>query len=285
MGGAGAALAPSPGAGPDLSPTETSVPFTCGNRAPSPRCLVLNRAQYTCSFPSVRCFALFSYKKCNLCLWPPPRSQHTWPMGTVPARLWPRRISSQGLSPAEPTPPSHLAGACAPVTTPAPLQLIWLRWASPPPGSPPGCLSSAGPPFTVHTRITAVLPLSPLAGGWGCLLHGHVSCPSTASAQSRHFVSDTENFITAFSRCCRDKTLRDFQWPPAERITGTPQCEGPSCLPSVFAGSPGRDHSNSSLHHPAWTPRGHQGRILGSPASAHQSGGELAPAAEGRHRS
>lgn len=206
-------------------------------------------------------------------------------MGTVPARLWPRRSSSQDLSPAEPTPPSHLVGACAPVTTPAPLQLLWLRWASPPPGSPRGCLSSAGPPFTVHIQVTAALPLSPLAGRRGCLFHGRVSGPSTASAQSRHFVSDMENFMTALSRCCWDKTLLNLQWPPAQHITGTPQCKVPSCLPSVFARSPGRDHSNSSLHHPAWTPREHGGRILGSPASAHQSGGELAPGAEGRHRS
>lgn len=42
-GWAGAALAPSPGAGPNLSPTETSVPFTCGNRAHRPRC-ILNQA-------------------------------------------------------------------------------------------------------------------------------------------------------------------------------------------------------------------------------------------------
>lgn len=150
---------------------------------------------------------------------------------------------------------------------------------------PLGYLSSAGPLFTVHTQVTAALPLSPLAGRQGCLLHGRVSGPSTASAQSRHFVSDMENFMTALSRCCWDKTLLDLQWPPAQRITGTPQCKVPSCLPSVFARSPGRDHSNSSLHHPAWTPREHGGRILGSPASAHQSGGELAPGAEGRHRS
>lgn len=108
-------------------------------------------SQHTCSFTSVRCFAFFSYKKCHLCLWPPPRSQHVRPMGTVPAHLSPHPSSSQGLSPAEPTPPSHLACACAPVTTPAPLQLLWLKWAPPPPGSPPGCLSSTGPPFTVHT--------------------------------------------------------------------------------------------------------------------------------------
>lgn len=131
------------------------MPFTCGNQAPSPRCLVLNRAQYTCSFTSVRCFALFSYKKCNLCLWPPARNQHAWPMGTVPARLWPRRSSSQDLSPAEPTPPSHLVGACAPVTTPAALQLLWLRWASPPPGSPWGICRPQGlcSLFTLRSRL------------------------------------------------------------------------------------------------------------------------------------
>ena len=95
---------------------------------------------------------------------------------------------------------------------------------------------------TVHTRITAALLLSPLAGQRGCLLHGWVSGPSTASAQSRHFISDMKNSMTALSRSCWDKTLPDFQWPPAQSLTGTPQCEVPSCLLSVFARSPGRDH-------------------------------------------
>lgn len=137
--GAGAALAPSPGAGPDLSPTETSVPFNCGNRAPSPCCLVLKRAQYTRSFTSDHCFAFFSYMKFNLHLWLPPRSQHAWPTGTIPARLPTVPSSSQGPSPAEPTPTSHLACACALVTTPPPLQLLCPGWVSPPPGSTPGC--------------------------------------------------------------------------------------------------------------------------------------------------
>ena len=85
--------------------------------------------------------------------------------------------------------------------------------------APPGVCRPRGP--------RSLSTLSLLAGGRGCLLHSRVSGPSTASAQSRHFVSDMENCLTALSRCCRDKTLLDFQWPPAQCITGTPQCEVP----------------------------------------------------------
>ena len=90
----------------------------------------------------------------------------------------------------------YLACAFAPVRTPLPPHLLRFDWVSPPPGSPDQCLLSAGPQFAVHTGATAALLLSPLVGGEGCcLIHGRVSGPSPASAQSRRFVSDVNETL------------------------------------------------------------------------------------------
>lgn len=226
------------------------MPFTCGNRAHRPHC-ILNRASAPAA--SLLFVALHFFPIRNVtCV-----SGHHLEASTCGPRGLSLPISHPTLAPLK---ASHRLNPHHPHTLPVPVLPSQPQPHSSSCGlsghhllqeAPPGCLSSMGPPFTVHTQVTAALPLSLLAGGWGCLLHSRVSGPSTASAQSRHFVSDMENFLTALSRCCRDKTLLDFQWPPAQCITGTPQCEVPSCLLSVFAHSPGRDHSNSSLHHPA----------------------------------
>ena len=41
--------------------------------------------------------------------------------------------------------------------------------------------------------------------------------------------------MTALSRGCRDKTLPDFQWPPAQSLTGTPHVSC-LCLPVPLGG-------------------------------------------------